>query len=302
MYRDHPDDLRPSRLARWLAHGGTAVEYGFPVLLVLGSGGWLTTVGLAVMLAFHLYITVNVPLGVPIEWNVFFVYSAFVLFGVHAEIDLLSIDAPLLGVLLVTALLVVPAVGNLMPARVSFLPSMRYYAGNWATSLWLFRHGSLDRLDEGLIKSAPLLRDQLRRFYTEPVVDVVLGRTQAFRAMHLHGRALNLLVRRAVDDPDAYDVYDGELIAGLALGWNFGDGHLHHEQLLAAIQAQCGFEEGELRCVLVESQPLGGPGHRWRIVDAAAGQLEAGEIAATELLAAQPWGAAVTDRPPARGA
>ena len=33
----------------------------------------------------------------------------------------------------------VPVLGNLLPEKISFLPSMRYYAGNWATSHWLFR-------------------------------------------------------------------------------------------------------------------------------------------------------------------
>ena len=36
--------------------------------------------------------------------------------------------------------------GNLYPGKVSFLPAMRYYAGNWDTSLWCFR-GTRDRQD-----------------------------------------------------------------------------------------------------------------------------------------------------------
>src|SRR5262249_17997463 len=31
MYRAYPHDLRPSRLATWLAHGGTALEVGVPI-------------------------------------------------------------------------------------------------------------------------------------------------------------------------------------------------------------------------------------------------------------------------------
>ena len=46
----------------------------------------------------------------------------------------------------------------------------------------------------------------------------------------------------------------------MVLGWNFGDGHLNDTQLLDAIQAQCGFEPGEVRVVMVESQPLFGRG------------------------------------------
>ena len=81
----------------------------------------------------------------------------------------------------------------------------------------------------------------------------------------------------------------GEVMSGIILGWNFGDGHLHDEQLLRAVQSQCGFEPGELRCVFVESQPLGQRTQGWRIVDAASGQLEAGELVVADLRARQPW-------------
>ena len=49
-----------------------------------------------------------------------------------------------------------------------------------------------------------------------------------------------------------------EKLAGLVLGWNFGDGHLHNERLLDIVQQQCHFAEGDLRCIFVESQPLWG--------------------------------------------
>ena len=67
------------------------------------------------------------------------------------------------------------------------------------------------------------------------------------------------------------------MLAGQTLGWNFGDGHLGNESLLTALQAQCDWEEGEVVCVMVESQPLFGRKMKWRIVDAAAGLLETGE-------------------------
>ena len=82
------------------------------------------------------------------------------------------------------------------------------------------------------------------------------------------------------------------LVAGIVLGWNFGDGHLHDERLLGAIQAQCGFEPGELVCVFVESQPVFGEGLAWRIVDAAAGPRASGTITVDELCALHPWGGA----------
>jgi hypothetical protein len=82
---------------------------------------------------------------------------------------------------------------------------------------------------------------------------------------------------------------DGEIVAGLALGWNFGDGHLNDLQLLRAIQAQCGFEAGELRVVMVESQPLFGRTMAWRIADAKTGVLESGATEIAPLRACQPW-------------
>ncbi len=73
------------------------------------------------------------------------------------------------------------------------------------------------------------------------------------------------------------------------LGWNFGEGHLHQEQLLSSVQAQCGFAPGELRCIFVEAQPLFGSSLAYRIVDAASGQLESGELPVAELRSRQPW-------------
>ena len=109
--------------------------------------------------------------------------------------------------------------------------------------------------------------------------------------MHLHGRALPLLIPKAVDDFTAYEYVEGEMIAGLVLGWNFGDGHLHAEPLLGAIQRQCGFTPGELRCIFVESQPLGRSTMEYRIVDAASGQIAAGTLEVAELRSRQPWAA-----------
>jgi hypothetical protein len=92
-----------------------------------------------------------------------------------------------------------------------------------------------------------------------------------------------------VDDIDAYEYMEGELVAGIVLGWNFGDGHLHDMQLLRAVQRQCGFEEGELRCIFVESQPLFRPSLAFTIADAATGVRETGTIDVRALCDLQPW-------------
>jgi hypothetical protein len=96
-------------------------------------------------------------------------------------------------------------------------------------------------------------------------------------------------IPHAVDDIEQYEWNEGEVIAGLVLGWNFGDGHLNDMQLLEAVQEQCGFEEGELRVVMVESQPLFGKTMAWKTVDAVTGVLAEGETEMAPKLVDQPW-------------
>jgi hypothetical protein len=289
LYRRYPDDLRPSRLAHALAHAGTAIEYTFPVVLLLSDGGPSTTIALGVMLVFHTFITSSIPMGVPIEWNVIMVYGAFVLFGHYSSVDAFGISSPLLVAFLLFALVGVPLFGNLVPSRASFLCSMRYYAGNWAYSVWLFRGDSSKKLDEHLVKAAKRLPEQLRGLLDDDTITASISKVLGFRAMHLHGRCLQLLLPKAVDDIDDYEYLDGELVAGIVIGWNFGDGHLHNLQLLRSIQAQCHFAPGELRCVFVESQPMGQGTHAWTIADAATGVLDRGKIRVRDLLELQPW-------------
>ena len=290
MYRNYPDDLRPSQLAVVMAHAGTALELGVPLWLLIAPAGWPLAVGMVMVLMLHGFITSNVPMGVPIEWNVMVVYGAFALFWAHPEVSPFDFDSVPLAIFLAVMLVALPLLGNLFPRFISFLVAMRYYAGNWACGVWLFRGESHRKLDR-LVKSAPWVYDQLGRFYDRPTMLGLVGKVMAFRLMHLHGRALPELIPRAVARFEDYEYMDGEVIAGLALGWNFGDGHLHDEQLLAAIQAQCGFEVGELRCVFVESQPLLRPTLAYRIVDAATGLIERGELDVHALRERQPWAA-----------
>jgi hypothetical protein len=289
LYRDYPNDLRPSRLTQFMAHAGTVVEYAFPVVLIFSDGGTSTIIGLTVMVLFHTFITSSIPMGVPIEWNVIMVYGGFVLFGHYADVSAFSISSPVLIAYLAFALIAVPLFGNLVPSRASFLCSMRYYAGNWAYSVWLFKGDCSKKLDQHLVKAAPRLQDQLGKFLDEETITATTSKVLGFRAMHLHGRCLQSLVPKAVDNIDDYEYLDGELVAGIVIGWNFGEGHLHNMQLLRSIQEQCGFEEGELRCIFVESQPLGQPTHSWTIADAATGIRESGKIAVKDLLDLQPW-------------
>ncbi len=289
MYRNYPEDLRPSRLTTMMAHMGTVTEYSFPLVLLLSPGGQVTQIALITMLLFHIFISSHVPMGVPLEWNVVMVYGAFVLFGANAGVSVLSLSSPLLIAALAILLLVIPLIGNFFPRFISFLCSMRYYAGNWGVSVWLFKGDASRKLDENLTKAAPRVMDQLARFYDEDTVKAVASKVIAFRAMHLHGRTLRLLLPRAVDDIEDYEYWDGELVAGVVLGWNFGEGHLHNHNLLRAVQAQCDFKPGELRHIFLESQPMGRARWDWTISDAATGVIEKGQTRIDEVIDVQPW-------------
>jgi hypothetical protein len=88
---------------------------------------------------------------------------------------------------------------------------------------------------------------------------------------------------------DDYFVREGEVISGIVTGWNFGDGHFHSEQLLEAVNEQCTFGPGELRVIMLESQPAHIQRQRYRIHDAATGLVEEGWIDVAEMVKRGPW-------------
>ena len=198
LYLDPVNDLRPSWLPKMMAHvGGTTAEFLVPAILVFVAGGqpwrWFL---IGFMVLFHLNILSNLPMGVPLEWNVFFIFSLFYLFGHYGAIRAVDLHSPLLLAILLVALAMVP-LGNLFPEKVSFLPAMRYYAGNWATSIWCFRAGAEDKMEANIVKSSALVVNQLAKMYDAATAEIMSDKTSAFRAMHTHGRALNGLLPRA---------------------------------------------------------------------------------------------------------
>ncbi|HEV7561986.1 MAG TPA: DUF3556 domain-containing protein [Solirubrobacterales bacterium] len=291
LYRHHPDDLLPSRVGRLSAHLGTVMEFTLPLLLLVTSGGVLGTIAVAGMIVFHVHIFSTFPLAVPLEWNVFMIFGLLFLFGHYGDVPFSTLDDPLLIAILALTCVGLPVLGNFRPDLVSFLPSMRYYAGNWATSQWLFRKDAdaERKLDRDVVKSAPSVVEQLTKFYEPEMIEVLVYKGLAFRSMHSHGRALNGLTMRAVDDIEEYDVRDGEIVAGVVLGYNFGDGHFHNHRLLEAVQERCNFAEGELRVVTLESQAAHVQRQRYRIYDAASGLVEEGWVDVREMVSRQPW-------------
>src|SRR5262249_37234685 len=125
--------------------------------------------------------------------------------------------------------------------------------------------------------------------YGEEMANYFMDKALAFRSMHSHGRALNALTARAVDDVEAYQVREGELVSGVFAGWNFGDGHFHHEQLLEAIHEQAHLDPGERPGIALESRPFHTPRQRYRTRDAADGLIEEGWVDVAEMVKRGPW-------------
>jgi len=139
-------------------------------------------------------------------------------------------------------------------------------------------------------RASPLFREQLERFAPAEAASMD-SRGMAFRSLHLQGRCLGLLLPKAISGRpfQEYRYVDGENVAGSVLGWNFGEGHLCDERLLACLQEQCHFEDGDVRAIMVESQALLGSTLHWRIVDAKRGVLEEGYARLDDLAGRAPW-------------
>jgi hypothetical protein len=291
LWRDFPEDMRPSRLGAVIAHFGTVQEFTWPLLLLTVDNDTVRTIAIVGMILFHLNITSMFPLAVPLEWNIFMIFGLLFLFGHYGDVPLSSLDDPLLIAMIAITSVALPVIGNFRPDKISFLPAMRYYAGNWATTVWMFRKGSgaEEKLDTRIPKAARIIVEQVGDIYDREMANYLLNRGLGFRALHSHGRALNGLLPRALDDVEDYDVREGELISNIVNGWNFGDGHFHGRQLLEAVQELCDFKPGDVRVIVLESEAAGSGRQQYRIYDAVDGLLEEGYVAVADMINRQPW-------------
>ena len=291
FFEHFPDDLRPGRASRFIGHFSTAIEGLVPLVLFFSHGGWATAVAAFVMLVFHIGILSSIPMGVPLEWNVFMMFSVVALFVGHPGIGLGDLSSPwpivLLAVVAGTVVL-----GNLFPRKISFLPGMRYYAGNWDTSLWCIKPSADAKIAAGIVAIASMPAAQLEKFYgSKEAAQIPMYMGYAFRSFNTHGRALFTLAHRAMagHNEDDYTLTDGERMVSTAIGWNFGDGHMSNEQLVAALQQRCHFEPGEVRIVMLDAQPIHRQTQQYRLVDAATGEFERGYVKVADMVIRQPW-------------
>ena len=292
-YRDFGRDMRPSRLADFMAHvNGTTVEIIAPLILFFSTNKWVTLLAVLLMVGFHLFIISTFPLAVPLEWNVVFGYTTIFLFLGFPNANGYApwnMTPPWLALIIAAALLFYPILGNLRPDKVSFLPSMRQYAGNWASAVWAFAPGAEAKLDR-VTRSTRNQVDQFVAFGYEPVwAEITSQKTIAWRSMHSQGRGLFSLLLKHLPDLDTRTVREGEFICNSLIGFNFGDGHLHDEDLIRAVQSQAAFEPGECIIAWVESEAFGSGDQHYKLIDAALGVIERGTWKVADAVAEQPW-------------
>ncbi|OKH63776.1 membrane protein [Mycobacterium sp. SWH-M5] len=291
FFEHFPDDLRPGRPSRWLAHLSTAIEMLVPLVLFFSHGGWPTAIAATIMICFHFGILSAIPMGVPLEWNVFMIFCVATLFVGRADVGITALSTPL-PLLLFAVLVTTVTLGNLFPRKISFLPGMRYYAGNWDTSLWCVKPSASEKIEKNIVAIASMPASQMERYYGSPeTAQMYLYMGYAFRGFNTHGRALFTLAHRAMagHNEDDYVLTDGERIVSTAIGWNFGDGHMSNEQLVAALQKRCHFEPGEVRIVMLDAQPIQHQTQSYRLVDAATGEFERGYVKVADMVTRQPW-------------
>ncbi|MFJ6540717.1 DUF3556 domain-containing protein [Streptomyces sp. NPDC091385] len=293
-YRDFPRDLRPSRLATFMAHvGGTTVEVVTPLILLFSTDHRLTVAAVVLMVVFHLFITSTFPLAVPLEWNILFGYLAVFLFlgfpndGGYGVTDMSSVW---LTLLIAAGLVFFPVLGNLRPDLVSFLPSMRQYAGNWASALWTFAPGAEAKLNTVAHRPTVNQIDQLRAMgYSPEAAEITMQQPVAWRSMHSQGRGLLSVLANTLPDLDSRTIREAEFGCNSLIGFNFGDGHLHDEDLIRAVQRRVGFAPGEWVVVWVESQAIHSAVQHYKVIDAALGVVERGYWKVTDAVNEQPW-------------
>ena len=134
---------------------------------------------------------------------------------------------------------------------------MRYYAGNWATTQWLFRKdpAAEAKLDSDVKKSARIILDQVGDIYDPETASYLLNRGLAFRALHSHGRALNALLPRAAEDVDAYDAREGSWSRTSSTAGTSATATSTIGSCCRRSRSAGNFEPGDVRMIFLESEP-----------------------------------------------
>jgi hypothetical protein len=291
--KDYPNDIRPSTLTHLMAHvGGTACEIVAPLMLLFSPWPWMTWIAIIMMWMLHTFIISTIPLAVPLEWNVFFIFCAGFLFGnfsAGAGYGVGDMTPWLLAIVVCVALAPI-ILGAFMPQYVSFLVAMKQYAGNWASTTFSFRDKEKeDRINQRIVKAADNQIDQLTPLFGNEISEIFIQKAVAFRMMHPMGRMHISALMRHTESLDNRIQREGEFVSNVLTGWNFGDGHCIDERLIAGLQERCRYEPGDVIVAFTESQPAFSKKVQYRVIDAALGVVEKGWYHNDDAYNEQPW-------------
>ena len=291
--KDYPNDIRPSKVTHLLAHiGGTTCELVMPLVLLFSPWPWLTWIAVISIWMLHTFILSTIPIAVPLEWNVFFMFVVAFLFlnFPPGEGYAVSDMNPVLLAIVVTVALFPIVLGALRPQYVSFLVGMKQYAGNWASGSFSFRNKEMeDRINERIVKAADNQIDQLDPLFGNEISEIFIQKAVAFRMMHPMGRMHMSALMRHTDGLDDRIQREGEFVSNVLTGWNFGDGHCLDERLIEALQERCQYEPGDVIVAWTESQPAFSKKVQYRVIDAALGTVEKGWYHNDDAYNEQPW-------------
>ena len=293
-YRDFGRDMRPSRLADFMAHvNGTTVEILAPLVLFFSTNKWVTLAAVLLMVGFHLFIISTFPLAVPLEWNVVFAYTT----------DLPVPRLPELERIRAVEHDVRPGWPSSSPPRCcstrcwaicgrTRCPSCRRCGSTRATGPR--RCGpSRPVAEQKLNRVTRSASNQLDQFvaagYEPQWAEITLQKTTAWRSMHSQARGLYSLLLTHLPDIDGRTVREGEFVCNSLIGFNFGDGHLHNADMIRAVQREAAFEPGECVIAWVESEAFGSGVQHYQLIDAALGVVERGTWKVADAVAEQPW-------------
>ena len=248
LWRKHPEDLLPSATGALAAHMGTVMEFTLPLLLLVAPSGPLLTIAVVGMVIFHVHIFSTFPLAVPLEWNVFMIFGILFLFGHYGGVPLSTLDDPLLIAILAVTCVGIPVLGNFRP-DLDLVPALdallRRQLGDEPVAVrkGVGRRGEARQLDrEGRADRRRAAGEILRPRHGR-AVDVQGPRVPLDARARPRAERPAATRRRRIG-VECYDVREGEVVAGVVLGYNFGDGHFHNEQLLEAVQERCEYRAG----------------------------------------------------------
>lgn len=292
------DDLRPGPLAHFLSHGlGTLVEVGAPLTMLFvvgnGLGGQLTvTLTTLLMVGFCFFIISTFPVAVPLEWNLLFAICAVIFFIGYpnsAGFSVFDMSEPWMPLAIIAIPVFLVIIGSIRPDKVSFLASLRQYGGNWATGLWAIHPDAEKKLHRVYRPSKDQIDHLQAMGLPYPLAEAFLEMTLGWRSLHSQARGLFSLLLKNVPDVDHRRVREAEFGTNAMIGFNFGEGHFHTEELIAAIQEEAQFEPGEFIVAWVESEALWSGIQEYKLIDAALGVVERGRWKVKDAVEEQPW-------------